>query len=990
MRHFYLLFCLIIASCPAVFSQTVIDESDSPLTVENFDYLVDEEATLSFDQVRESGNSALFQAFSPDEEMTFSQTANYWIRFSLKNGTPELSDWILDFQGWSYVNVFTQGDDGSFQEQVSGHLLRYIDRDYPKADFNFIRTEIPPGATKTFYVGLNAASNGRLKPKGLAFKVRTKENADASEATLRMLVTGLVCIYLVIFLYNLFVYISVRDRAYLYYVIILASAMILIFGQVSGYSVAIFANSSLAPAIGKTLTGLSYTFGTITLVLFMIEFLQIKSRYKRWHRFFVLSMWVFVPLIPLVLINFEVGEGISAMLATLQAIAIFIFAWKSIRDRYPSAVYFFVGYCTLWIGGILNIMDAVGVVDGNLIFLFGPQLGHVVEIVFFSFALANRINVLTAENSRKQKQIILQLKQNEQLQTKVNRELEEKVEERTHEIIEQQRQIEAATLALERERADREIREANLDKEKAQASENLKKQFFSRITHEFRTPLTLILGPLEDIMKETNEVGNRRRATFALRNSKILLRLINQLLGLSKLEDGQESIRLERRDLVNFVSDRVNAFLSISRKKEIQLSFQSAVDSLQTSFDPDKMEKVLNNLLSNALKFTKREGSVQVRLTLIDKEEKKIRISIKDTGIGIPMNKLPFIFDRFYQVHQEKTSELEGTGLGLALSLELVQLHGGDIKVSSIEDLGSEFTITLPIDQEGKVWESNSTPSLETSAGLEQEVILEESLPTVDWDLEQDKDNLILLIEDNPNVRDYVRMSLEPRYKVIEATNGTDGIRMALEYIPDLIISDVMMPGANGYEVSKQVKTDEKTSHVPLILLTARAAFDDKITGLATGADAYLSKPFNTQELKLRVENLIENQRKIREQVLKESIIKPNVLIATSLDDKFLQRLKETMEQELDNEKFSVEDMAASMAMSRTQLHRKLKALTNQNVSEYMRNYRLEYGYQLLKQNAGSVTEIAFQVGFSSASYFSKSFSAKFGISPKVLRTQGK
>ena len=557
-----------------------------------------------------------------------------------------------------------------------------------------------------------------------------------------------------------------------------------------------------------------------------------------------------------------------------------------------------------------------------------------------------------------------------------------KLAQRTQEIIEQKRLHDQTRLELERERAERSIQKAIMEKDRAQASEEMKKRFFSQLTHEFRTPLTLIMGPLEEIVNETLESKTRRHGEFALRNSKILLRLINQLLELSRLEGGHVKIRPETRDLMEFVGQKVEGFQPLSGRKEIKLEMIGEQEVLEADFDPDAMEKVLNNLLSNAIKFTPQKGSVTVRVGMMATEDGWLKISVKDSGIGIATEKLPFIFDRFYQVDGEKTTEQEGTGLGLALVKELVELHGGEIKVMSLEGLGSEFTVVIPRRQEG----AQPGETAQLSHTLEQEIQMPDSSTESEWDLEEEGDNFILLVEDNHDIREYVRLALEPAYKVIEAADGLSGIEKAREFVPNLIVSDVMMPGADGFEVCAQVKSDEKTSHIPVILLTAKSNLEDRIEGLETGADAYLSKPFNTRELLVQIKNLIAGRQKLKERFRKEMITAPVVAEATSLEDQFLQRLRDIMTENLADETFSVEDLAAEMAMSRTQLHRKLKALTDQAASEYMRNFRLEIAYQLLEKNAGSIGEIAFQVGFASASYFSKSFAARYGKSPKEVR----
>lgn len=562
--------------------------------------------------------------------------------------------------------------------------------------------------------------------------------------------------------------------------------------------------------------------------------------------------------------------------------------------------------------------------------------------------------------------------------------LEEKVEERTREIVSQRETIAATRLELEKEKAEKALQKALMEKEQAEASEQIKKQFFSRMTHEFRTPLTLILGPLQEIALQSREHRTVRHAEFALRNSKILLRLINQLLDLARMEAGYAQLRPARLDLVAFVAERVNSFRPLAQRKGLTLELNLGAEAMRVDFDPDMLEKVMNNLLSNAIKFTDNGGAVTVAVGSHPTESEQVRIAIKDTGLGIREDQLPFIFDRFYRVNTSKALAFEGTGLGLPLVKELVELHEGTVQVSSMEGIGTEVTLSIPREQSGQKRSTEATASPPSS--LEMEVLQLENLSEADPETAENQDNVVLVVEDNQDVRDYVRMCLEPTYTVIEAVDGVAGIEKALQHIPDLIVSDVMMPRANGFEVCHRIKEDEKTSHIPIVMLTAKSAMSDKLEGLERGADAYLNKPFNSQELKAQIQNLIENRQRLRETLRKELLTAPDEIETDSLDEKFLHALKQIVTDHLADDQFSVEILSEKMAMSRTQLHRKLKALTDQNATEFIRNFRLEHARQLLRANAGTVSEIAFRVGYSSASYFSKSFSARYGMSPKEAR----
>lgn len=554
--------------------------------------------------------------------------------------------------------------------------------------------------------------------------------------------------------------------------------------------------------------------------------------------------------------------------------------------------------------------------------------------------------------------------------------------ERTREIIMQREQNAVTLLELERERAAR----ALLQKEQAELSEQLKKRFFSKMTHEFRTPLTLILGPLAEIEAETREPRIQRQAGLALRNSKILLRLINQLLDIARTDAGHLRPRPQRLDLIAFVRERVQAFTPLGRKKELAVSF-TADEALLVDFDPDMLEKVLNNLLSNAVKFTPANGRVDVSVDAPPDRDGMARVTVRDTGIGIPEAAQPFVFDRFFRVDDGKTVAREGTGLGLPLAKELIDLHGGEISVSSLEGLGSKFVFLLPLRQE-KVHTANDAAPDPLATALEQAAIADESPIEDDIDAENTDAPLLLIVEDNADIRTYIHSALEAEYAILEAADGLAGIEKARQLVPDVIVSDVMMPGADGFELLRQLKADETTSHIPIVLLTAKTGVDARIEGRAVGADAYLPKPFHLPELKACLRGLLDNRARLQEAFRKQMLTTPVAPDSASREEQFLHKAVSIISAELGNADFSAEDMASAMALSRAQLHRKLKALTDQSTTEFMRNYRLEYAYQLLRQDAGTISEIAYRVGFGSQSYFTRAFSARYGKTPTAVRKE--
>lgn len=532
--------------------------------------------------------------------------------------------------------------------------------------------------------------------------------------------------------------------------------------------------------------------------------------------------------------------------------------------------------------------------------------------------------------------------------------------------------------------------------------DNLKSQFFANISHEFRTPLTLILGQIESVMSSDISTKEKGKLQVANRNARRLLTLINQLLDLSKLEAGSMKLKAEKQNIVLFLKNIFYSFESLAESKKINLKLESQSENISLCFDPDKMEKIICNLISNALKFTLENGEIMLSINNLPYG---IEIKIKDTGIGIPEDRIPHIFDRFYQVDNSITREYEGTGIGLALAKELIKLHKGEITVNSKEKEGTEFTITLPFGDLSKY--ENATSGL-SSSNSEQENIMndieisqQELIPdnhSKKSGIQNQKSQtaaksiqhqeIILVVEDNPDVQTYIREQLEREYTVIQAKNGEEGIANAQKEIPDLIITDVMMPKMDGYQFSKAIRIDEKTSHIPIIMLTAKAGLDDKIQGLETGVDDFLTKPFSAKELKVRIKNLIYQRKQLRKKFSTSTIIKPLEVTASSVDQLFLDKIIKTIETNFEDEKFSVDKLADKMNMSISQLNRKLNALIDQPPGQLIRSFRLQYAADLLRQNTGTVAEICYKVGFNDQAYFSRAFKKQFGVPPSEFKSQ--
>jgi signal transduction histidine kinase/ligand-binding sensor domain-containing protein/AraC-like DNA-binding protein len=553
-------------------------------------------------------------------------------------------------------------------------------------------------------------------------------------------------------------------------------------------------------------------------------------------------------------------------------------------------------------------------------------------------------------------------------------------------------------------------------------TDKMKSRFFANISHEFRTPLTLILGPAEKILSDDSD-DIKRDVSIIKRNSKRLLQLINQLLDLSKLEAGKLKLEASKGNIVSFVKGAALSFESLAESKDISLKINSDKEFIEMYFDKEKMLKILTNILSNAFKFTPEEGTITVSITTNPpfdspftkggKEEGLVEIKIQDTGIGIAQEEISKLFDRFYQVDNSHTREYEGTGIGLALTKELVELHHGRISVES--EKGSpgkvgtgwtEFTLEFPLgidhlSDEEIIEEKQEKDGviLSVAKNLNEEQInkiyISDSSfpPSADSqnDVEENGDKtIILVVEDNYDMRQYIRESLNGNYLIEEAVNGEQGVRKAEKIIPDLIISDMMMPKMDGNQLVKILKNDEKTSHIPIILLTAKAGQEDKLEGLETGADDYLTKPFDIKELQIRIKNLINIRKTLQEKFIKVDYVpKLNWKKLPSIDEQFINKVLKVIEDHISEEKFNIESLGDEVGMSKTQFYRKLKAITGMPASIYLRTIRLSKAKKMIEGRQGTISEIAYSVGFSSPSYFTKCFKDEFGYPPSETDNSG-
>jgi signal transduction histidine kinase/DNA-binding response OmpR family regulator len=517
--------------------------------------------------------------------------------------------------------------------------------------------------------------------------------------------------------------------------------------------------------------------------------------------------------------------------------------------------------------------------------------------------------------------------------------------------------------------------------EQLQQLDLLKSKLYANIAHEFRTPLTLIKGNAEEIGDE-HEGEIAERAKSIVHNSDKILFLANQMLNLSKVEEGGFPVHYVQSDLVAFVRLIIDSFRDYATMRKLELHYEPGRRQLMMDIDPEKLEESVSNLLSNAIKYTPEGGEVFISLRMSDTDhspEKKVEISVCDTGIGIPEEQLDKIFIRFYRVEDKRFPYQEGTGIGLTLVNEYMKMMNGTIRVNSAPNEGSEFVITLPVTQNAPVEKDIGVKG--TFIRIEQQVAPLFKTIGIEWGLPR-----LLIIEDNKELTAYLKGLLGNEYQVLTAENGISGIEQATEHIPDIVLSDVMMPGKDGYQVCRELKSDFRTNHIPVVLLTARADADSRITGLECGADAYLTKPFDKKELMVCLHNVFVQREKLKLKFQAKLYEKIPEERGSEESIKFLNKILTVLGKNYRNENFRIEDLYRHLGISRVQLHRKLTALTGQPTSNFIRSFRLHKARKLLLETDKNISEIAYETGFADPNYFTRVFMQENGITPTELR----
>lgn len=729
-----------------------------------------------------------------------------------------------------------------------------------------------------------------------------------------------------------------KDKAYFFYSIFIFFNLLYFLHYYEYYSeVEVLFNfiySELAPDIRIAFLLMGY----VCYNYFAIEFLKLNETDQQLALVLKRCAWLILLVMGIHLVFFHLGwnpmNGDFAKYKKLHdftiisAALIEVFAiFKVSRHKSRLSKILIIGALLFFVGSFFGFILTVTTDFVSPLLqsfpLLPTQIGFLCEIVFFSIGLAYRASIFEKEKDIANEKYIQKLQEN---------------------------------LLLELERKDAlKYKEINA----------LKSRLYTNLTHEFRTPLTVIMGMAEGL-RENPKKEVESKGGIIQRNSVQLLDLVNQLLELNQLEEGAMKPAYEQGFIIQYLKYLTESYQSYAWSRQRSLSFHTELnDNFLMDFDPEKMQRILINLISNAIKFTPQLGQIKVTVKK-DQDRNVLIIKVIDTGKGISKDALPFIFDRFYQVDNSSTRDIQGTGIGLALVKELTELLSGTISCHSVLGKGTTFELSFPIKNIAKRTSIHFEVLIPSTVSLHHE-------EKEEGDLNGEKP-ILLIVEDNDDVAVYLKSCLEPHYHFLMAKNGKIGLEKALEKIPDIIISDVMMPEMDGFELCQHLKNDARTNHIPIILLTAKSTLEDKLTGLSKGADAYLEKPFNKEELLIRLRQLIQ----IRKNILERN----NLEVEDKPQDEFLLKIHQIVLEHLEDASFDVSRLVEKMNMSRTQLHRKIKALTDLSTTQFVRIIRLQEAKKMLKSNTLNVSEVAYKVGYKNPTNFSTHFKAYFGVSP--------
>jgi len=947
-------FLLLLASCQGPIS--TIGEPNSTISVavleadrtnyklrEFVQVLADSAEGYTIEDILAPAQQAKFQTISGDPFVT-TNYQYYWGKIQVENRLPEAGkrvEWVLSLSStWTNLDVFTIEKDGSWQLAPNGSFTPdYLKEFSPTARGNLVKLSLPPGEIVTVYFrGISERKaiiptfHVFLQPLDIFFAKLLKEKVNNA------IFIGFL---LMMLFYNLIVYFFGRDRSFIFYSGYLL--MVVVYACYSSDDLADWFGPLLFPdhPAYYSFFKLSIYLGLMCYLTFIRSFLDLEQLLPKWDRYFkgVISLGFLLIVLYVIVawtsnFSYVLEDRITMFYIGLVILSCVLLSYPLYKTKDVKGYFVVAGIAVISLGSLLTLFSRL--LPSWPFSIFYLKAAAVVEILIFSLGLAYR----QRQQAQAREQADFALKESQ--------------------LIQEKKQLEADRLL-----------ELN----------DFKARFYTNITHEFRTPLTVILGMSENIKDHPQE------KKLIQRNGANLLRLINQLLDLSKLESRGLVLKKVHQDIIVYLQYLTESFYSNATQKNIRLVFHSEEQELMMDYDEEKIQQIVYNLLSNALKFTQEGGKIIFHASKMEEGGKPVlKLKVKDNGEGISPENIQPIFDRFYQVSHTDTREAEGTGIGLSLTKELVELMDGRIEVQSELGVGAEFLLYLPI--EAKI---PATLSPAERKPVDHE-LGDEPISTISTDdqseaMEADDPELpeLLIIEDNQDIITYIKTVLTGQYIFHTAKNGAVGIDKAFEIIPDIIISDVMMPAKNGYEVCETLKQDERTSHIPIVLLTAKSTQEDKVQGLKFGADAYLTKPFDKEELVVRLEKLVDIRGQLQMRYANRRSASSATISSSAvptIDDVFLERLHEHIQRQLSDAEFGVTQLAEAVHLSQMQLYRKLKALTGKTPSRFIRSHRLNQALLLLQKGELTVSETAYEVGFTDPNYFSRVFQKEFKRNP--------
>ncbi|MEM6348570.1 MAG: ATP-binding protein [Bacteroidota bacterium] len=929
-KYFSLLLGLVLLPFLLIAQNAPIElrQSNDPIIVSSeLQIFRDTSAKMDLGQVQKQISA--FQVFDPEQNL--SKADVYWGRLLITNPEGKPIRWVLS-PDWnkgtrrnSFVEVHILSELGPTSVLHTGKYLPLSQKDgiakvYPQ---NQVELNLAAGETQEVYIRIEPIEQRRPV---FAVQLMSYDYWLDQAPNLRNILQAIFhAIMWFMCISSLLNYFSKNGNAYLYYALFLAATSFY-FLSVSGMLMEIFLQEH--PKTNSTVWVFASNLLGIGYFQFARSFLNTKKLMPLWDRigrYIIIGALILIALELVILqltFNFDFLEKLNRLVLFLEVS--FLLVVSLVHAKYSKGMWriFFWGTLCIIAAGYLGLtLDSFGLFHASLP---AVELLFVIQTLNFSWGLGFRQSYLQAQ------------------------------------------------------RLNEKAKNENLSK-----LNEMKSRFFDNISHEFRTPLTILIGVANRLRKDWQKLPAKQveqELTLLEQEGKNLNELVNQILDLSKLDSHSYEANWQYGDLIEEINQIAEAFQTLAQLQEKTFAVEADFETLPMDLDPRILQSILGNLLSNAFKFTPKGGSVRLGLRKEDgpQMEEQVLMEVADTGFGIPKKEIKHLFDRYFQssTNQEKSA---GTGIGLSLVKALTEVLGGEVWVESTVDKGTSFFVRLPIKQLYKDQQkAESSPEIALP-------VLEESRSAERSVAPNFGQNLVLIVEDNPAIVKYLRSILESDYRLAVARDGAEGEKLALEMIPDLIVSDVSMPNKDGLMMTESLKQDERTSHIPIILLTARAEEKDRLAGLTNGADAYLTKPFRREELEIRIQKLIELRESMRkrfagQEAAAESQAPP------SREQIFIEQLQNIILANLLNPELSADFLAEKLNLSYTQLYRKLKALTNQSASVFIRKVRLEEAAKLLKAGEESVSEVAYQTGFSDPAYFSRAFSQQFEMPPSVYR----